>query len=193
MLPCPEGFFCPTGTFEPFECSALSSCPEGSVSQLYYGPLIACLIIDLVLAAILYAKIRMENKLKLKTIIQPVTNKVDTEEETTVEIPKGDDLLIEAFDKGLDHQKLFMRYDFENLGFKVKDTTVLQGVTGQIRPGKLTAIMGPSGAGKTTFLNVLMGKVKRTSGSLSLNGSEVSEISDYKKVIGFVVCSLIRL
>jgi len=45
--------------------------------------------------------------------------------------------------------------------------------------------MGPSGAGKTTFLNVLMGKVKRTGGSLFINGKE-EEISKFKKVIGYV-------
>ena len=35
---------------------------------------------------------------------------------------------------------------------------VLQGVTGHVRSGEVTAVMGPSGAGKTTFLNTLSGK-----------------------------------
>lgn len=45
--------------------------------------------------------------------------------------------------------------------------------------------MGPSGAGKTTFLSVMMGKVKRSGGSLFINGKE-SEMSQFKKVIGYV-------
>jgi len=45
--------------------------------------------------------------------------------------------------------------------------------------------MGPSGAGKTTFLSVMMGKVKRSGGSLFINGKE-SEMSAFKKVIGYV-------
>ena len=35
---------------------------------------------------------------------------------------------------------------------------VLMGVTGAIKSGEVTAVMGPSGAGKTTFLNTLSGK-----------------------------------
>ena len=35
---------------------------------------------------------------------------------------------------------------------------MLSGVTGQINSGEVTAVMGPSGAGKTTFLNALSGK-----------------------------------
>ena len=35
---------------------------------------------------------------------------------------------------------------------------MLQGVTGHVRSGEVTAVMGPSGAGKTTFLNTLSGK-----------------------------------
>jgi ABC-type Mn2+/Zn2+ transport system ATPase subunit len=49
----------------------------------------------------------------------------------------------------------------------------------------MTAIMGPSGAGKTTFMNVLCGKVNRTSGTLWVNGLE-QEMSTYKKIVGFV-------
>jgi ABC-type multidrug transport system ATPase subunit len=39
-----------------------------------------------------------------------------------------------------------------------KGKVVLQGVTGHVRSGEVTAVMGPSGAGKTTFLNTLSGK-----------------------------------
>lgn len=45
--------------------------------------------------------------------------------------------------------------------------------------------MGPSGAGKTTFMSVLMGKVARSSGKLVINGQE-DEMVRYQKVIGFV-------
>jgi hypothetical protein len=59
--------------------------------------------------------------------------------------------------------------------------TILSNVSGRIRPGRVTAIMGPSGAGKTTFLNVLVGKLTRTAGELSING-EADEMYRYKKV-----------
>lgn len=80
-----------------------------------------------------------------------------------------------------------MRYDFESLGLKTRDgTEILQGVSGTIKPGRLTGIMGPSGAGKTSFMNVLMGKVKKTSGKMLLNGN-TCDMGKFKKVIGFVV------
>jgi len=63
--------------------------------------------------------------------------------------------------------------------------TILSDVTGRIRPGRVTAIMGPSGAGKTTFLSVLMGRVSRTGGTLKING-ELDEMYRYKKIVGFV-------
>lgn len=75
-----------------------------------------------------------------------------------------------------------MEFRFGNLGYTLSTgQKLLQGVTGTIYPGKLTAIMGPSGAGKTTFMNVLMGKLNRTSGTLSINGQEV-EINKFKRV-----------
>ena len=51
--------------------------------------------------------------------------------------------------------------------------------------GKVTAIMGPSGAGKTTFLNLMSGKIDRTGGTLKVNGVE-TEWTRFRNVIGFV-------
>lgn len=45
--------------------------------------------------------------------------------------------------------------------------------------------MGPSGAGKTTFVSLLTNKVKRSAGTVRINGVE-EELSRYRKLIGFV-------
>ena len=63
--------------------------------------------------------------------------------------------------------------------------TILSSVSGSIHPGRVTAIMGPSGAGKTTFLSVLMGRSRRTAGTLRING-EAAEMSSYRRATGFV-------
>ena len=50
---------------------------------------------------------------------------------------------------------------------------ILRGVTGQIKPGDLVAVMGPSGCGKTTLLDVLAGRrsdAYATSGRVYVNG-----------------------
>ena len=41
-------------------------------------------------------------------------------------------------------------------------------------PGTLTAIVGPNGAGKTTYFNLISGQLKASSGSVSLNGHDLS-------------------
>jgi branched-chain amino acid transport system ATP-binding protein len=43
--------------------------------------------------------------------------------------------------------------------------------------GSLTAIVGPNGAGKTTYFNLISGQLKATSGTVRLNGHDLSGIS----------------
>ena len=62
----------------------------------------------------------------------------------------------------------------------------MSSVSGAFRPGRLCAIMGPSGAGKTTVINLITGKVKRTGGRVLVNGVEVAGLSGMSKLVGFV-------
>ncbi|KAI8929997.1 P-loop containing nucleoside triphosphate hydrolase protein [Entophlyctis helioformis] len=95
-------------------------------------------------------------------------------------------ILVDAFRRALNGRTLHMNFRFENLGLKLNTgKVVLHGVTGEIRSSRMTAIMGPSGAGKTTFMNVLCGKVSRTSGKLFVSGKE-AEMTTFKKIIGYV-------
>jgi branched-chain amino acid transport system ATP-binding protein len=41
-------------------------------------------------------------------------------------------------------------------------------------PGTLTAIVGPNGAGKTTYFNLISGQLKASTGTVSLNGRDIS-------------------
>ncbi|CAA2997210.1 ABC transporter G family member 24-like [Olea europaea subsp. europaea] len=70
---------------------------------------------------------------------------------------------------------------------KQKKKHLLRYVNGEIRPGRITALMGPSGAGKTTLLSALAGKTVgcTTTGSVLING-KVESIRSYKKIVGFV-------
>lgn len=76
---------------------------------------------------------------------------------------------------------------FENVSYVINGKQILNNIRGLARPGEVTAIMGASGAGKTTFLDILARKNKRgvDSGDFYVNGEKVST-SDYKSVIGFV-------
>ncbi|GMH28769.1 hypothetical protein Nepgr_030612 [Nepenthes gracilis] len=73
------------------------------------------------------------------------------------------------------------------LTLKGKNKHLLRCVTGKIMPGRVTAVMGPSGAGKTTFLSALSGKATgcHVTGLILINGKNES-IHSYRKIIGFV-------
>ena len=64
---------------------------------------------------------------------------------------------------------------------------ILNNLTGYFSHGKLTGIMGPSGAGKTSLMEVISGQSKsgKVTGNLFLNGNSV-DIDTIKKVSGFV-------
>ena len=73
------------------------------------------------------------------------------------------------------------------LTLKAQNKHILRCVTGKIKPGRITAVMGPSGAGKTTFLSALAGKAFGclVTGSILINGRNES-IHSFKRIIGFV-------
>ncbi|MCD7738703.1 MAG: ABC transporter ATP-binding protein [Lachnospiraceae bacterium] len=85
---------------------------------------------------------------------------------------------------------------FENVGkiYKTGDVevTALHDVNFTIEKGEICIIVGASGAGKTTLLNILGGMDSLTSGSVRLDGREISslnkkELAGYRREdIGFV-------
>ncbi len=74
------------------------------------------------------------------------------------------------------------------------DTSVdaLRGVSLRVQHGHLTAVMGPSGSGKSTLMHILAGLDKPTSGTVLIEGTDITELDDSKltklrrKHIGFV-------
>ncbi|KAL1634347.1 FAD-dependent urate hydroxylase [Neofusicoccum ribis] len=76
---------------------------------------------------------------------------------------------------------------FENVSYQLSGKQILTNIQGAVRPGELMAIMGASGAGKTTFLDILARKNKRGSvyGDIYVNGEKIPN-DDFRSVIGFV-------
>ncbi|KAG6417886.1 hypothetical protein SASPL_120083 [Salvia splendens] len=73
------------------------------------------------------------------------------------------------------------------LTLKGKNKHLLRCVTGKLVPGHVSAVMGPSGAGKTTFLSALLGKAAgcTITGSILINGKN-EPMQSYKRIIGYV-------
>ncbi|KAI1090440.1 hypothetical protein F5B19DRAFT_322499 [Rostrohypoxylon terebratum] len=94
---------------------------------------------------------------------------------------------VESMKRATDGARFGLSFAYSNLSFQPKGNPrpILQNVTGSIERGSLTAVMGGSGAGKSTFVNVLMGKVTNTGGTVMINNVP-GKIKKYKKLIGYV-------
>jgi len=68
------------------------------------------------------------------------------------------------------------------------DVEAVRGVTFSVREGQFYGFLGPNGAGKTTTMNMLVNLVKRTSGSIVIDGLDLEKnaIEIYKRV-GFAM------
>lgn len=64
--------------------------------------------------------------------------------------------------------------------FSKEETRALQDVDFKVESGEFIAIMGESGSGKTTLLNILATLEKPSSGSVILNGQDITQIKDKK-------------
>lgn len=65
-----------------------------------------------------------------------------------------------------------------DLVFRRGRNTILDGINMDIPRGAIVALMGPSGAGKTTLLQLIAGQLRPDEGSIEINGTNVSTLSD---------------
>lgn len=56
----------------------------------------------------------------------------------------------------------------------------------EVKDGELTTLLGPSGCGKTTTLQIISGIIKPDSGSIILNGNDITGADPWKRDIGIV-------
>jgi phospholipid/cholesterol/gamma-HCH transport system ATP-binding protein len=68
--------------------------------------------------------------------------------------------------------------DVESVAFSYGERPVLEGISMQIPKGRLVAIMGGSGCGKTTLLRLIGAQLRPTSGSVRIAGQDVHALDD---------------
>ena len=80
--------------------------------------------------------------------------------------------------------------EFKNVSFKYPDadTEILEDITFTAKPGQTTAIIGSTGSGKSTAVNLIPRFYDVTSGELLIDGVNVKDVAqkDLRDIIGFV-------
>jgi phospholipid/cholesterol/gamma-HCH transport system ATP-binding protein len=67
--------------------------------------------------------------------------------------------------------------DIRNMTFKREERFIYDNISLQIPKGKVTAIMGPSGIGKTTLLRLIGGQLKPDNGDIFFDGLNIPSLS----------------
>jgi Fe-S cluster assembly ATP-binding protein len=70
-----------------------------------------------------------------------------------------------------------MSLEVENLEVSVEDEDIVKGVSLEVKPGEIHAIMGPNGSGKSTLCKSLMGNPVYSidNGTISIDGEDVTD------------------
>ena len=67
--------------------------------------------------------------------------------------------------------------EVKNLSFNRGERVIYDNVNLKIRRGQITAIMGPSGTGKTTLLRLIGGQLSPDQGQVLLEGKNIADMS----------------
>ncbi|KAH8702827.1 hypothetical protein GQ44DRAFT_631213 [Phaeosphaeriaceae sp. PMI808] len=181
--PCPEKHYCPPGTETPFKCGRVSICLSGSSRQFNLEGFVVALILDILLMVFIFAP----GKLGFFQIKGKNHYKDDHFSDEDC-VPVGDTpifLPTDRYNNEPKHAGICVSYTGVSFEINQPSRFLISSVTGNLQKGTLCGILGPSGAGKTTLMKLLMGKLKPTEGTVEVNGVQ-TKLSRYRKLIGYV-------
>jgi ABC-type multidrug transport system fused ATPase/permease subunit len=98
------------------------------------------------------------------------------------EIPDKEDAIVIENPRG--------EVTFEHVDFRyVEDVPLIEDMNLEVKPGSMVAIVGPTGAGKTTLVNLLMRFYEINSGRIKIDGVDIRDIkrSELRKMFGMVL------
>ncbi len=79
--------------------------------------------------------------------------------------------------------------EFKDVKFRYGSRQIMKGVSLKIAPGEMIGLVGPSGAGKTTLVNLACRFFEVSEGAILVDGSDLRELNveDYRKNLGLVL------
>jgi branched-chain amino acid transport system ATP-binding protein len=82
----------------------------------------------------------------------------------------------------VDEKTMTAVLETRNLHKRFGALTVADGINFRLEPGARHALIGPNGAGKTTFVNMLTGRIAPSSGTIHLEGADVTRLPQRQRV-----------
>ncbi len=98
------------------------------------------------------------------------------------EIPDKEDAKLIGFPQGA------VKFQNVNFGYK-EDVTLIQDMNIDVKPGQTIAVVGPTGAGKTTLVNLLMRFYEINRGKITVDGVDIRDLKrgDLRTMFGMVL------
>lgn len=90
----------------------------------------------------------------------------------------------------LDHNNIKGAVEFKNVSFGyLPENTLVKDFSAKIEPGMKVAVVGPTGAGKTTLVNLLMRFYEITGGDITIDGVSIKDMSrrELHEVMGMIL------
>ena len=112
---------------------------------------------------------------------------------TTISVKRINEVLSETieFEEGLEKPEIQGSIEFEHVGFEYEDhDRILKDITFKVEKGQTIAIIGRTGPGKTTLMNLLLRLYDYTEGSIKIDGVELKKID--KRWIRYHVGSVLQ-
>lgn len=76
--------------------------------------------------------------------------------------------------------------ELKNITKSFGDTNVLNGISLTLDKGRIMSILGPSGGGKTTLLNIMLGITDATGGQILYDGEDLTHVPMEKRGFNIV-------
>merc|ERR1712238_179527 len=165
MEDCPSGGYCPIGSIVEIKCKGLQGCEDSGQRRFTSNHVVALITLSMILciAGLFFLRYKITKSARVSKAEK--MKKAKEKKENTVQVEQSvRKSILPVISEPIDIEFERLRLTLPNIG------TIMQGASGTMKHGTVTAIMGSSGAGKTTMLNLLSGKADRTSGIIKING-----------------------